>query len=198
MIFLQLFFEFFKTGLFSIGGGMATIPFLQEISERMGWFSKAELLDMIAVSESTPGPLGINMSTYVGFKAGSLYYGTPGGVLGAIIATFALTLPSLIIIIIVYNLLNHFKDNKYVKASMYALRSASVALISSAGISVVLFSIFHIDGIFDYKNADLSLKSVILFFIILILSRYVPKIKKMHPVVFIFFAAIFGIVFKMS
>lgn len=198
MIFLRLFYEFFKTGLFSIGGGMATIPFLQEISEKTNWYTNSELLDMIAVSESTPGPLGINMSTYVGFKTGNLYYGTFGGILGAVTATIALTLPSLIIIIIIYNIISHFKENKYVKASMYALRAASVALISSAGISVALFSIFHVKKVFDLDKAVFSYKAIILFFIILLLSRFVPKIKKLHPIVFIFISAVFGILFKLS
>ena len=79
MIFLRLFYEFFKAGLFAVGGGLATLPFLQDIADKTGWYTQAQLADMIAVSESTPGPIGVNMATYVGF--------TVGGVPGAVIAT---------------------------------------------------------------------------------------------------------------
>ena len=93
MIYLRLFFEFCKVGLFSVGGGLATIPFLTDLGERTGWFTSAQLADMIAVSESTPGPMGVNMATYVGF--------TSGGVLGGIVATLGLIFPSLVIILII-------------------------------------------------------------------------------------------------
>ena len=93
MIYLQLFWEFFKTGLFAIGGGMATVPFLFDISARTGWFTASELANMIAVSESTPGPIGINMATYVGFET--------AGILGSVIATLGLVIPSIIIIVII-------------------------------------------------------------------------------------------------
>mgnify|MGYP003292622080 CR=1 FL=1 len=94
MIYLRLFFEFFKTGLFAIGGGMATIPFLYDISDKTGWFTHDKLADMIAVSASTPGPIGVNMATFAGYMT--------RGILGALVATFALVLPSYIIILIIY------------------------------------------------------------------------------------------------
>lgn len=100
MIYLQLFYEFFKAGLFAVGGGLATLPFLHEISEKTGWFSIAELMDMIAVSESTPGPIGVNMATYAGFST--------AGILGSLAATIGLVFPSVVIIIFVY------KDRKSV------------------------------------------------------------------------------------
>ena len=109
MIYLQLFYEFFKTGLFAIGGGLATLPFLQEMSARTGWFSLSELQDMIAVSESTPGPIGVNMATYAGF--------TSAGIPGAFCATLGLILPSFIIILIVAGFLKRFKDSPLVDAA---------------------------------------------------------------------------------
>ena len=93
MLYLRLFWEFFKTGLFAVGGGLATLPFLQDMSGRTGWFTHAQLADMLAVSESTPGPIGVNMATYVGF--------TTGGVGGALVATLGLVTPSVIVILIV-------------------------------------------------------------------------------------------------
>ncbi len=107
MIFLQLFWEFFKTGLFSIGGGLATLPFLKAISLKYPWFTPNDLLDMIAVSESTPGPIGVTTATYAGFRA--------AGIPGAITATVSLILPSVIIIILVSRVLNKFRNSPLVK-----------------------------------------------------------------------------------
>ena len=109
MLYLHLFYEFFKTGLFAVGGGLATLPFLNDMADRTGWFTRAQLADMLAVSESTPGPIGVNMATYVGF--------TTGGVPGSLIATLGLIAPSIIIILIVANLLKAFRDSKYVSAA---------------------------------------------------------------------------------
>lgn len=103
MIYLQLFFEFFKAGLFAIGGGMATLPFLYDISDKTGWFTYGQLADMVAISESTPGPIGVNMATYVGF--------TTAGIPGSVIATLGLITPSIIIILIIAGFLKAFKDN---------------------------------------------------------------------------------------
>ena len=111
MLYLQLFWEFFKAGLFSIGGGMATVPFLREISARTGWFSAMDLADMIAVSESTPGPIGINMATYVGYTTVNNHYGPVAGILGSIIATVGLVTPSVIIILIIAKFLEKFREN---------------------------------------------------------------------------------------
>ena len=109
MIYLQLFFEFFKAGLFAIGGGMATIPFLAKLATATGWFTETDLLNMIAVSESTPGPIGVNTATYVGYHI--------AGIPGAVDATFGLITPSVIVIIIVSQFLKKFGDSKYVKAA---------------------------------------------------------------------------------
>ena len=109
MILLTLFWEFFKTGLFSVGGGMATLPFLYRMSETQGWFTSAQLADMVAVSESTPGPIGVNMATYVGF--------TVAGIPGAVIATIGLVTPSIIVILLIARVLQKFRQNRYVDAA---------------------------------------------------------------------------------
>ena len=128
MIYLRLFWEFFKVGLFSIGGGMATIPFLTDLGERTGWFTSGQLADMIAISESTPGPMGVNTATYVGFITG----GVPGGV----VATLGLICPSIIIILIIAKFLQRFRQSKVVDGAFYGLRAASVALITTAMLQV--------------------------------------------------------------
>ena len=125
MLYLQLFWEFFKTGLFAVGGGLATLPFLQDMADRTGWFTHAQLADMLAVSESTPGPIGVNMATYVGF--------TTGGIGGALVATIGLVTPSVIVILIVAAFLKAFRDSKWVSAAFYGLRPASTALVAAAG-----------------------------------------------------------------
>ena len=129
MIYLELFLRFFQTGLFSVGGGLATLPFLYEISNQTHWFSHADIADMIAISESTPGAIGINMSTYAGYIT--------GGIFGGILATLSLAMPSVIIILIIARLLEKFENNPYVAKAFYGLRPASIAMISAAGINVV-------------------------------------------------------------
>ena len=126
MIYLKLFFEFFKTGLFAVGGGLATLPFLEEIAQKTGWFTHAELANMLAVSESSPGPIGVNMATYVGYTTGCLQGSHFLGVLGAIIATLGLITPSIIIILIVAAILKNFRDNRYVNAAFYGLRPPKI------------------------------------------------------------------------
>ena len=198
MLYLQLFWEFFKTGLFAIGGGMATVPFLREISAKTGWFTAADLADMIAVSESTPGPIGINMATYVGYTTVNNHHGPVAGILGSIIATVGLVTPSVIIILIIAKFLEKFRDNRYVNAAMYALRAASVALISAAGISIILISVFRITEIGQFRQAVFDFRLFFLAALILILTRWVPQTKKLHPVVFIVLSAVIGIVFHLS
>ena len=126
---LRLYWEFFKTGLFAVGGGMATLPFLKDIGETTGWYTYSDLMNMLAVSESTPGPIGINMATYVGFTA--------GGVPGAVIATLGEITPSIIVILIVAAMLKKFRDSKYVNHAFYGLRPASTGLIGAACVSVI-------------------------------------------------------------
>jgi chromate transporter len=198
MLYLKLFWEFFKAGLFAIGGGMATVPFLQEISRKTGWYTAGDLADMIAVSESTPGPIGVNMATYVGYTTVHNHYGPIAGIFGGILSTVGLVMPSVIIILIVARFLEKFRENRYVNAAMYGLRAASVALISSAGISIVMIAVFQINSIAEWKAAVIDSRCFVLAVLVLIMTRWVPKIKDLHPIIFIIASAVIGIVFHMS
>ncbi len=182
MLYLQLFWEFFKTGLFAVGGGMATLPFLYNIADKTGWYTRAQLADMIAVSESTPGPIGVNMATYVGFLT--------GGVPGALVATIGLVTPSIIVILLVAAFLQAFRDSKYVTGAFYGLRPASTALITAAGI-VVVRETFVVSGGFFWQGAILAL-------VLLALTRWVKQTKGWHPIVFIGLSALAGIVFRFA
>ena len=190
MTFLYLFFEFFKVGLFAVGGGLATIPFLMDIANRYDWFTQSELTDMIAISESTPGPIGVNMATYAGYRAGYVLGGAPLGILGGVVATFALVLPCVIIILIVAKILDKFKESKIVKNTFYALRPAVIGLLLVSLLSVAL-PIF-----FDFsKTAFLEIvhiKELVLFALLLF---GVLKFKK-HPIIYIGIGAIVGIIVK--
>ena len=198
MIYLRLFWEFFKTGLFAIGGGMATVPFLQDIAGKTGWYTSGQLADMIAVSESTPGPMGVNMATYVGFTVGSGMGGLWGGIGGALIATVGLVMPSVICILVIAYFLDKFRTSRLVDNTLYGLRPASVALISAAGLEIMLYALFRMSSVYDIGSLVLNGKSIALFFLVFVCSRYVPKLKKLHPVAFIALSAVIGIVFKMA
>jgi len=183
MIYLQLFYEFFITGLFIFGGGLAAIPFLQRIGENTGWYTTTELMDMIAIAEATPGPIGINMATYAGYTAA----GVPGG----IIASVALLLPSVTIAFIVARLLVRFRESKYVRSALYGLRPASLGLISAAGLTVFCLVVFGAemhtlvsDGIaaFDYR-------ALILAAVLFIATNTL----KAHPILYLAISAVIGI-----
>ena len=193
MIYLQLFWEFFKAGLFAVGGGMATIPFLYDISDKTGWFTHTDLANMIAVGESTPGPIGVNMATYVGFVTGMQDGGILTAILGAVIATLGLVTPSVIVILIVAAILKSFRNNPLVESAFYGLRPASVGLITAAGISVIVSTLFQSGGSFA-----LNWKGLILAVLLWVLTNVVEKTKKWHPIVFIGFSALVGIVFQMG
>ncbi len=194
MLFLRLFYEFFKTGLFAVGGGMATIPFLYNIADNTGWFTRDDLANMIAVSESTPGPIGVNMATYVGFLSGMQDGGIPGAILGAVIATLGLITPSIIVILIVAAILNSFRKNRYVSDAFYGLRPASTGLIAAAGLVVLLENLFTSEAV---SLASFNYKGVILGVVLWILTNVVKPTKKLHPIVFIGISAVVGIVFSM-
>lgn len=190
MIYLRLFWEFFKTGLFAVGGGLATLPFLDRMVETTGWFTHAQLADMIAVSESTPGPIGVNMATYVGYLT--------AGVPGSVIATLGLATPSVIIILLIARALKAFRDNKYVDAAFYGLRPCSIGLIAAAGLLVVKIALFHFDA---YKLSgalgDLfNWKAIALAALLLVLTRFVKPLKKLHPIFFILGSALVGVLFS--
>lgn len=199
MIYLQLFWEFFKTGLFAVGGGMATIPFLYEMSDKTGWFTHNDLANMIAVGESTPGPIGVNMATYVGFVTGMQDKGILTAILGAVTATMGLITPCVIIILIVAAVLKSFRNNRYVNSAFYGLRPASTGLIAAAGFTVVSTNLFLSDvwAQGNYMGA-FNWKGIVLAVALWLLTNVVKKTKKWHPIVFIAFSALVGIVFKMG
>lgn len=186
MIYLTLFLEFFKIGLFSVGGGLATLPFLYELADKYTWFDKNMLSTMIAVSESTPGPIGVNMATYSGFHS--------SGILGGIVATIGLIVPSIIIIIIIAHFLDKFKESVYVESVFSGLRPAVVGLISAAGFEVLKLSIVTWNSMVQIKSIGdiINVKATIFLAILIYLTN---KYKK-HPIFYIGIAAVVGVVFK--
>ena len=194
MIYLQLFWEFFKTGLFAVGGGMATIPFLYDISTATGWFTHNDLANMIAVSESTPGPIGVNMATYVGFLTGMDVAGVPSALLGAVVATLGLITPCVIVILLVAMVLNAFRNNKYLDSTFYGLRPASSGLIAAAGLSVAVANLLPA-GI--TALAAFNWKGLLLAVVLWLLTNKVKKTKGLHPIVFIVASAVVGVVLSM-
>lgn len=193
MIFLQLFWAFFKTGLFAVGGGMATIPFLYEMSNSTGWFTHTDLANMIAVGESTPGPIGVNMATYVGFLTGMDVAGMPTAILGAVVATLGLVAPAVIIILIVSMILKTFRDNRYVNAAFYGLRPASAGLIAAAGLSVAVTNLLPA----GWSLAAFNWKGLVLGVVLWVFSNKVKQTKGLHPIVFILASAVVGVLFAM-
>ncbi len=183
MILLQLYWEFFLVGLFSMGGGMATVPFLFDLAERTGWFTHADLTTMIAISEATPGPIGINMATYVGYVS--------AGVPGSIIAPIGLSTPAVVIILLVSKILNTIWDNPKVKGLFYALRPASVGLIGAAALSVCAVSLFSLEG-----GLVLHWPSIVLFAVMLA-AMNLPRLKELPSILYIAIAAVIGVLFKM-
>jgi len=188
MILLRLFGEFFLTGLFAFGGGLATLPFLYSLGERTGWFQASEVVDMLAVSESTPGPIGINMATFAGCKTA----GIPGG----IAATLGLVAPSIIVIVIVAKFLARFKTHPLVQNTFYGLRPASTGMIAAACLGIVKvtlldWALFQETGLWgDLFNG----KAILLAAVLLIAVRLTRK----HPVIYIAAAAAAGILFQIE
>ena len=185
-IYLSLTVEFLKIGLFSIGGGLATLPFLFKLADNFDWFTREMLIDMIAISESTPGPIGVNMATYAGFSAG----GVPGGIL----ATFALIAPSVLILLVITKILDRFRANKYVKAAFYGIRPAVTALIARAAfglIKIILLDIPAYTASGLIKDA-INYKGIILFALVGWLLKKFDK----HPIYYIGGAALIGAAFR--
>ncbi len=145
MIYVKLFLEFFHIGLFSFGGGYATLPFLYHIADVQKWYTAKQLSDMIAVSSITPGPVGVNVATFAGYLT--------SGVSGALIATMSVILPSLIIVVIISKLLEQFKHNKYVQSVIYTLKPAGCGLLAAVGVdmfvnNINLLGMFLLAGLF--------------------------------------------------
>ena len=179
---------------------MATLPFLKDIGQSTGWYTYTDLMNMLAVSESTPGPIGINMATYVGF--------TVGGIPGAVIATLGEVTRSIIVILIVAMMLKKFRDNRYVNMAFYGLRPASTGLIGAACVTVVLevmtgIKVLAADGALmnTFRLAGESLikwPGVLLGALLIVLTNFIRPVKNWHPIVFIAFSAVVGIVFRFA
>ena len=192
MMYLRLFYEFFKVGLFSVGGGLATVPFLTDMGVRTGWFTAGDLANMLAVSESTPGPIGVNMATYVGFST--------AGVLGGIFATLGLIAPALIVITVIAGFLKKFRESRAVDSVFYGLRPASTALITAALIQVCTVALmFHEIPVPQYGviKTQLFYWPAIALAAVIFVCLQIKPLKKLHPIVFILVSAAVGIVFKM-
>ncbi|WP_408955421.1 chromate transporter [Natroniella sp. ANB-PHB2] len=184
MIYLKLFIEFFKIGLFSIGGGLATLPFLQQLIEKYGWITSEQLLDMIAISESTPGPIGVNVATFVGYNT--------AGVLGGITATVGLATPSIIIITLIARYFIKFNEHPLVEGGLSTIRPAVVGLIAFVAFEVGKEELFNlsvdIQQFLDFINFKAFLLFIITFYLI---NKY-----EKHPVLYLVGAGIIGIIFK--
>jgi chromate transporter len=181
LIYLRLIWEFLKIGAFAFGGGMATIPFLQDLAERTGWFTQEQLADMIAVSESTPGPIGINIATYVGF--------TTAGVLGSVCATLSVVAPGFACMLIIARLYDRFRTSEIAERTFYGLRPASAGLISAALYALALITLVS-PGKAGW--AFFNLKPLALAAVLFALTNLVKPIKSAHPVFLIAASAIIG------
>lgn len=189
MIYLQLIFHFLKIGLFSIGGGLATIPFLYELSEKTGWYTAQQLADMLAVSQSLPGPVGVNLAAYIGY--------TVGGFVGSAVSIISLVILSIVIIILIARLLKNFEDNPIVKHAFEGLRPASVGLLSAAAFILIKNTLFSSASIFDLGITFLNTlkwKEFVLAIIGFVTMRF---FKKIPPAVFLTAGAAIGIVLKL-
>ena len=185
MTLIRLILEFAKTGLFSIGGGLATLPFLYEMSDKTGWFTHTDIADMIAISESTPGAIGINMSTYAGYKT--------AGVAGGILATVGLALPSVVIILIIARFLRRFRESTAVEAVFYGLRPASIAMITAAGLNVARVALLNTEAFSAGGSLpDLFVWKAVLMAVVIFVAK---RKLKWHPVTFIAISAAAGILF---
>ena len=172
MIYIKLFYAFFKTGLFAIGGGLATIPFLYEIADKYGWFARDFIGTMVAVAESTPGPIGINAATYAGYTA--------AGMFGGLVATLGIICPSIIIIIIISKILDKFKNSRSVQSAFYGIRPAVMGMIGSVSLEMIRLAVF--------AGNKLGIKELVLFVVLLATSNKT----KLHPIFWIVIAGAIG------
>ena len=186
MVYLTLFWTFFKIGAFTVGGGYAMLPLIQKEVESHGWIASELVVNFVAISESTPGPFAVNMATYVGFHS--------FGIIGSLVGPLALVFPSVVIIVIISKILNKFKESKMVQDVFYGLRPASTGLIIAAGLGVAKIALLHLDNFLDTKNILnlFNYKAIILAAVI----YFIMKKKDFHPILMVVFAAVIGIVFK--
>ena len=183
MLYLRLFLEYFYAGLFSVGGGLATIPFLQDMGARTGWFTSQELANMIAVSEATPGPMGVNMATYVGYHM--------GGVAGAAVATLALIMPAVIISLLICKAIATWRNNQYVEMVFTGLRPAVAGLLAAISITLISLALFGTEHF--TPGLPLNLKALIFLLVVTPAVFYFNK----HPIIFIALGAVVGIIFQL-
>lgn len=188
MTILQLIYEFMKIGLFAVGGGLATLPFLYALAGRYPWFTELEVTDMIAISESTPGPIGANIATFAGYRAA----GIPGG----IIATLSLILPSVIISILISLLIKRFQESEIVKRGFYLLRPATSGLIAGAIFQVFVLSLLNVP-LYQTTGNLLDLFRWLPIVIFIVLFILIWKFNKLHPIAFLAAGAVLGIIFKL-
>ena len=184
MIYLSLFFAFFKIGLFTFGGGYAMISIIRETVTSHGWLTDGRIMDIIAVSESTPGPIAVNMATFVG--------SSQGGILGSFCATLGVVLPSFIIILIIASLIQNMLKNRYINGFIVGVRPCVVALILTSSIIMGLKTLFGISSVFEGITVDFK-GIIILFITFLIMLIYKKfKSKSISPIILIVISAIIG------
>ncbi|MBD5390878.1 chromate transporter [bacterium] len=183
MIYLQLFFEFFKIGLFTFGGGYAMIPLIKETVLTHGWLTESQFMDFIGVCESTPGPIAINMATFVGASQASIG--------GAAVATLGVVLPSFIIILLVASILKRFIKNKFVDRALTGIKAVVIGLILSTGI----ISLLECIGYENLQTFNVSFASIIIFCILVAVYFLYLKIakKKLNAILIIVIAALLGL-----
>lgn len=185
-----LFYEFFKTGLFAVGGGLATIPFVREMGAAHGWITEAEIANIIAVAESTPGPIGVNTATYVGFKV--------AGITGSIVATIGLVTPSVIIIILVAKAIRMYSDSHIVKSLFTSLRPAAIGLITAAGFSLLLVALGIKANFLQFRfSADLYTLLKLGLYGVFVFFAFWKKTAKIHPLFFILTGGAIGAILSL-
>lgn len=185
---LKLFWIFFKIGLFTFGGGYAMIPMIIEETKQFDFINESEIVDFIAISESTPGPFAVNIATFIGYQH--------SGILGSLTATFAVILPSFIIILLLVNIVEKVKDNKYFKSIIKTVMPLIIGLIFSTVLEIFLSSSFNINNIFSIKKEfSLNIVTILSLFITLIIYLSTKLIfkKKLAPIITIIISASLGI-----
>ena len=187
MIFLELFWTFFKIGAFTFGGGYAMLPLIQAEVTAKGWIGEESIVNFVAVSESTPGPFAVNMATYVGSEMGGVF-GVGGGIFGAFCATLGVVLPSFIIILIVAKCFQRFKNSRVIRGCMSGLKPAVIGLIAAAVISIG-------STVFIPNGFTWEIFQQVRTFLFLGISALalVLAFKKLHPIIIICICAALGI-----
>ena len=187
MIFLELFFTFLKIGLISFGGGYGMIPLIREEVLASAWLTEESFLDLVAVAESTPGPIAVNMATFVG--------SSQGGLLGAFVATLGVVLPSFLMILLIAALAKSFLIRPAVQAALSGIRPAVVGLVLATGVTMLLTTLFSVTTLQDDVSCDLG--AIAIFVLLLLVNLVLPRVgmKKVSPICMILLSAVLGIVF---